>query len=401
MTPTDLSARSFDGYHPQARQFAVEQLSLLQRLPFLVCPSFLQQIQGLDTLFPAERASLQRQCEGLAGLPQQRFRELTEPLAALSSSPALQGLDWVRFPARFVTEMTAYLWSSSQLNAFRKATTDLFAAVPLFEDTSHRLAILVLGQGATVDRSKVLGRLRRLGVTLSAVDSASAAKDIGSLLSAHLQTSPAPYSAWYVDGGAPHPVFASAFGDHGIAMSYPGLAPIRQRVLDRVQTTIAGGGSGPEQMRTRLMETSATEAGAREVTRDPILQRFYTELFTESSGPQIFSTSVVQWAGRELARRAQPQTLLLRYAARQRHQDMNTMFAETAPTLDPQGSLRDAEMGAYYSWIEMNRISSPGKLTLLAWVENQPVAVILGPGAPAGTTCTTPLTLRQAVANFG
>jgi hypothetical protein len=66
---------------------------------------------------------------------------------------------------------------------------------------------------------------------------------------------------------------------------------------------------------------------AQEIVSDRVLQRFYTELFTLSSGPQIFSTSFTQWAGRELMRRAQPRTVLLRYAPRQRHRAFNEMVA--------------------------------------------------------------------------
>jgi hypothetical protein len=58
-------------------------------------------------------------------------------------------------------------------------------------------------------------------------------------------------------------------------------------------------------------------------------------------------------------------------------------------------------MGVYYNWIEMNRVSAPGKLTFAAWVEGHPFAVIISSNAPAKTVCSTPLTLQQALKNFG
>jgi hypothetical protein len=143
------------------------------------------------------------------------------------------------------------------------------------------------------------------------------------------------------------------------------------------------------------------ELDADSLTADPVLRRFYTDLFTESSGPQIFSTTFVQWTGRELARRAQPRTLLLRYAPRQRYQPFNALLREDMPrSLDPESSLRDAEIGAYYTWIDMNRITDPRKGTFVAWLEGSSQAVVIGRGAPAGTRSTTSLSLQQALDAF-
>ena len=75
------------------------------------------------------------------------------------------------------------------------------------------------------------------------------------------------------------------------------------------------------------------------------------KLLTEGSGTQIFSTSFTQWAARESLRRAQPLTLLVRFAPRQRQKPMNEMLFAKAESveLDPVGSLVDGDMGAYYN----------------------------------------------------
>lgn len=401
MTPAQLSAASFAGYPGAARAFAVAHLPLLQRLPLAVCPSFLVQLQGLDTSFPAERATLQWQCDALQNLATDQFAALAAPLNALSLPTTLQNTDWVTAPAHFVTDLTAFLWSSGQLNAFRTATGHLFAAIPSRSDEAHRLVIVMIGQGAEVDGDKTLVRLRKYGVFLDAVQHRTTPQEIQAALAQRVGTSPQPYAHWYVDGGSPPQEIAARVPGMQV-VSYPGLSIIRERVVQRMQATISSGSGGAEQMRTRLADTSAKDAGAPELTDDPILQRFYTELFTLSSGPQIFSTSFVQWTGRELARRAQPQTLLLRYAPRQRHHDLNDLFADTrAADVDPQGSFRDAEMGAYYNWIEMNRITAPGRLTFAVVVEGHPFAVVIGAGAQAGTRCSTPMTLEHALQTFG
>jgi hypothetical protein len=310
-------------------------------------------------------------------------------------------MDWVHAPAAFITELTAHLWSSGQVNQFRAGTSALFAVIPSREDTTHRLVFVVLGQGAQVESGKALRKLSKCGVLLNSLKAETAFQDIQSAMAEHAARATAPYASWYIDGGTISAEMASRLPTT-VAVSYPGLAKLRERVLERMQAGLTSGSGGAEQMRTRLTSTSPNDVGAAEITRDPILQRFYTELFTESSGPQIFSTSFVQWAGREIARRAQPQTLLLRYALRQSHRDLNEMVASAQMlSFDPQGSFRDAEMGAYYNWIEMQRITAPGKLTFVAWVEDHPFAVIVGANSPAGTVCSTPMILAQALENFG
>ena len=311
-------------------------------------------------------------------------------------------MNWMAQPAQFIPELTAYLWSSAQINAFRTATNAVFAAVEVTPDSAARMVIVVLGQGAEIDLKRTLRKLRKYGVALTELKRETAVADIVDVLQRHRQDRDTPYAAWYVDGGVLHPQLAHGFSQgRGVMVSYADLEPLRKRVLGRMQATLASGGGGAEQMRTDLTETTTRDAGAREVTTDPVLQRFYTAPFTASSGPQIFSTSFVQWTGRELARRARPRQLLLRYAPRQLRRDMNAMFTEEVPGVDTQGSLLDAEMGAYYAWLEMRRITAPGKLTFVAWVENQPLAVVLGAGAPAGATTATPMTLAQAIENFG
>jgi hypothetical protein len=58
---------------------------------------------------------------------------------------------------------------------------------------------------------------------------------------------------------------------------------------------------------------------------DEILQRFRLKLLTEGSGTQRFSTSFAQWTAREVLRRAQPLTLLVRFAPRERQKSMNEL----------------------------------------------------------------------------
>ena len=58
-----------------------------------------------------------------------------------------------------------------------------------------------------------------------------------------------------------------------------------------------------------------------------MIDRFQVKLLTEGSGTQIFSTTFAQWTAREALRRAQPLTMLVRFAPRQRQKPMNEMLS--------------------------------------------------------------------------
>ena len=91
---------------------------------------------------------------------------------------------------------------------------------------------------------------------------------------------------------------------------------------------------------------------------------------------------------------------LTRYAPRQRQQQMNDLLAERQrpPELDPQGSLVDADMGAYYTWLNQQRLAGEEKSTFLAWFEDHGEVVAIGPGFDRAKTSENPLDLRELVA---
>ena len=134
--------------------------------------------------------------------------------------------------------------------------------------------------------------------------------------------------------------------------------------------------------------------------KDEVLERFEISLLTEGSGTQIFSTSFAQWAAREALRRAQPLTLLVRFAPRQRQKPMNELLSATdaRPDLDFVGSLVDADMGAYYNWINQQRLPGAEQSSFLVWFEGHNQALGIGPSMPRGTESTSVADLGQVLA---
>jgi hypothetical protein len=129
---------------------------------------------------------------------------------------------------------------------------------------------------------------------------------------------------------------------------------------------------------------------------DPVMREFVVRLFAEGSGTQIFSTTFVQWAGREILRRARPQSLFLRFRLRQTERPMDELLTEhTASGVDPQGSLVDADMGAFYTWINLQRLPGFERSRFVVCFENGHEALAIGPGVPKATKSNSDCTLKD------
>ena len=130
---------------------------------------------------------------------------------------------------------------------------------------------------------------------------------------------------------------------------------------------------------------------------DEVLARFQLKLFTEGSGTQIFSTTFAQWAAREALRRAQPTTLLVRFAPRQRQRSMNELLSSdnANPDSDLAGSLIDADMAAYYQWINQQRLPDSERSSFLVWFEGQERALVIAPSLPKGTESNSAIDLGK------
>jgi fermentation-respiration switch protein FrsA (DUF1100 family) len=166
--------------------------------------------------------------------------------------------------------------------------------------------------------------------------------------------------------------------------------------LRKLRSEIEKPGMGPEALRTHLAQLTPADLG-RSKQGDPVLDRFQVKLLTEGSGTQIFSTTFAQWAARETLRRAQPVTLLVRFAARQRQRPMNELLAQSEehPELDAVGSLVDADMGAYYNWLNQQRLPGAEQSSFLVWFEGHNEAVAISPSMPRGTESNKATDLRE------
>jgi hypothetical protein len=66
--------------------------------------------------------------------------------------------------------------------------------------------------------------------------------------------------------------------------------------------------------------------------------------------------------------------------------------------LDVTGSLVDADMGAYYNWVNQQRLPGAEQSAFLVWFEGHNQALAIGPSLPRGTESTTAADLSELVA---
>lgn len=398
MLPSQLKADDFTGYPPQARKLVTGHLPLLRRLPLSFLPNLLREASDYDLKFPAERQAVEGELETLSGLSPQQLQQWMQPFAQIKLSSSLERVDWVNAPAQFVEQLSAYLWTTHQLDAFRAAALNygnrMRAAAPPQPPPLPRLGITIIGQGVTSYDHPLFRQLRSQGAYFSRVNPQDGLRALLDLVAARAKAHPLPYAHWYIDGGAPadhHPAIS--------CVSYEALAPVRAALLRKIHAETERPGMGPEALRTLLARLRPSDLGMGNAA-DPVLDYFQVKLLTEGSGTQIFSTTFVQWGAREALRRAQPLTLLARYAPRQRQRPMNELLsAKRAFTeLDPIGSLIDGDIGAYYNWLNQQRLTGADKSAFLVWFEGQNQAVAVSPLLPRGTESTTSADMRQVLA---
>src|ERR1700730_18854145 len=395
MLPSDLKAEQFTGYPPKARKLVVVHLGTLQQLPLSFVPSLLREVIDYDFKFPAERASIDQELATLSSLSPAQVKEWFHSFSQLSLSSKLEKLDWVNQPAQFVEQLSAYLWTTHQLDAFREAATDYgnrSRTVASSEPTAiPRLGIAVIGQGVQSYSEPLFRNLRKHGTYFKRVKPENGVELLMAAVETRAKAHPVPYGHWYVDGGQP--------ADHSPSLScvsFQKLEPVRAALLKNIQTEIAKPGMGPEELRTHMARLSPADLGITG-KGDEVMNRFEVKLLTEGSGTQIFSTTFAQWTAREVLRRAQPLTLLVRFAPRQRQRPMNELMSggDSNPELDLTGSLIDADMGAYYQWINQQRLPGSERSSFLVWFEDHSSALAISPSTPRGTQSTTVVDLRE------
>lgn len=397
MLPIQLTAEQFNGYPPLAKRLVTSRITLLQQLPLGFLPLLLRELIAYDWKFPAERIELDHQLEYLGSMSPDQLQKAMSPFAQLRLSPELEQSNWVSAPVQFSERLTAYLWATHQIDAFSAAAVEYVHKLNASRQQSRppipRLGIILIGQGVTENKYPLFRKLRPLGVHFKNVNPQNGWEIVLDAVAARVNAHPAPFAHWYIDGGKRAPISATGL----TWVDFRSLDGVRAALVEKMRKVMAPGGGGPELLRSMLAQMRPEDVGLNGSGNEAILNRFRISVLTEGSGTQLFSTTFVQWSAREALRRAQPITLLARFAPRQHERSMKELLAGTLenPILDVPGSLIDADMGAYYTRINQERLSGADQARFLVWFENHSEALAIAPSLPRGTESSTATDMRR------
>jgi hypothetical protein len=396
MHPRQLTTDDFASYPPRARDVAARGLDVLRRLPLSFVPLLLQEVIEYDWKFPAEQEEVDAQFTYLRSLSPAQFTHVMAAFDRLTLSPELERLEWVRTPGAFAERLSAHLWTSGQVASFRSAAVGFLAAVraviPPPGPAMPRLTIVVVGQGVTDGKYQLFRKLRPRGTYFTHVDPRDGLSILMQWVEARAQAHRESFAHWYIDGGEP-----AARMPAGVELlAYRQMHPVRDAVVARMRGMIRAG-VGTEAQRSELMRLRPQDVGLTDAGANAVLNHFAVSVLSEGSGAQFFSTTFVQWTAREVLRRAQPVTLVARFAPRITERAMNDELRGTATTerLDPQGALVDADMSAYYTWLNLMRLSGANAAAFLAWFENHSEAVLIAPSAEPGVNSDMRVDVKQ------
>ena len=395
MLPRDLKVEQFNGYPPEARKLIIAHLEALRQMPLSFVPSLLREVIDYDFKFPIERVTIDRELANLSALSPSQVKEWFQTFTHISLSSKLEQLDWINQPPQFLEQLSAYLWTTHQQDAFRQAALAygdrMQAAAPAEPLPVRRLGIAVIGQGVESYDGALFRNLRQHGTYFERVKSDNGLELLLNAVAARAKAHPVPYAHWYVDGGqvAVHDPLLTC-------VSYQALEPVRAALLRNIETETARPGMGPEGLRTHLAQLNPSDLGM-DKSGDAVVNRFQIKLLTEGSGTQIFSTTFAQWTAREVLRRAQALTLLVRFAPRQRQRPMHELLSSNNNYLDLDyaGSLIDADMGSYYHWLNQQRLPGSDQSSFLVWFEGHGQALAISPTLPRGAESNSTMDLGE------
>jgi hypothetical protein len=391
-----LNKEDFRSYPPEAQVLVGRNLVLLQQLPRAFLALLLREIIAYDWKFPAERDEIERQLRYLSDLTAQELANVMSPFAKLQLSSELERAEWIGNPSRFSEQLSAHLWATHQIDDFSKAAENYIAtfnaAVPEKPVPAPRLGLVVIGQEIGETNYPLFRKLRDRGTYFTSVDRSSDYKVLLDAVADRAHRYPAPYAHWCIHGADNVALQSKQVA----SVAYYSLSSVRRDLIRKMQEASASH-LGPEAMRTRLAETDPTSVGMIGPGVDVVLSHFSVSVLTEGAGTQIYSTTFVQWTAREALRRARPLTLLAKFAPRQTEEsaDEELQGIQKRPAFDLPGSLIDADMGAYYTWINLQRLSRAEDAAFLVWFEGHNEALAISPSLAASKECHDKVDLAE------
>jgi hypothetical protein len=375
---------------------------MFRQLPLAFIPLLLREVISYDWQFPVEKAELQAQLRYLDALSAVQRSQLITPFANLRLPNGLEDIDWVNLPEVFTTQLSAVLWTTTQIGQFTAASENyikgFYASKAPVSLPLPRFTMVSVGRGVSESHYPLFRKLRRQGAYYTQVKTENGVRLALDAIDARAETSPVRFGHWYISGTDDEALANSRM----TYVSYGSLSQVRAALLEKM-TQATQSGRGPEALHAELLELQPGDFGLAHSGDQGILNHFKVNVLTQGSGTQIFSTSFVEWTAREAMRRAQPITMFVRFAPRRRSASMDEMISGSSQEMDvdPQGSLIDADMGSYYIWLNQCRLPGANASSFLVWFEEHGIACCVSPIHKPGTESDQSVDLAQLIRSTG
>ena len=162
---------------PKHKQIALKHIALFRKLPLAFVPLLLQQVQAYDWRFPAERRDIDQQLSFLESLTGAQRSQLLSGFERLNLPSRLVTINWVRSPGEFSEQLSAHLWATHQIDAFRAASSNYLkefsSAKPAEQTSLPRLGIAVIGKDVEHNSYPMFRKLRPHGTYFTRVNPAN------------------------------------------------------------------------------------------------------------------------------------------------------------------------------------------------------------------------------------
>jgi hypothetical protein len=374
---------------------------LLARLPVTFRAFVGVEAEKWPTSFPPERAYLAALLEALGGV------DVPDVFAAVVALETEAGCRDVKGgDARQLQDATqALLRRKGLLPRWRLEVERVFQRLqPEIDrrlhpaDAPRRVVVLLYGQGIAIQRDKLWGRLRRLGVHVPLRLDGAGGPDafLRALLGLRGGTTlPAALAdqAWLVEAGdAFHALGETGGGGvRPVALSYERLRPHRDRLAQSLYQKVMSGVSGPQELAAyaRTLDVRAPDGTA--LHPDEVVRAFARDVLLGGNGTLLVNNTFVEWASVQALKRAEPRLLVTRFGVRDKLKPFSSLllFSSPRPTdqipilEDPFGSFVDAEQFAYYVWLNAEKSAAyRGRTLYLLLAESVDEMVAIRSDAP-------------------
>ncbi|PYV12261.1 MAG: hypothetical protein DMG23_01770 [Acidobacteria bacterium] len=198
--------------------------------------------------------------------------------------------------------------------------------------------MILYGEGITIEREKLWGRLRKIGVRvpLELGGAESSEAFLQSLFGGHSESSPnaarptifdlrrdspnsSPLDSWVVEAGdALHKLCESGGKKESVCatgMSYDRLRAYRDRLTETIYSKVLSGVHSPLELSAYLKTPRVKPQEGVALYYDDVVLNFIRDTFLQGAGTLIINNTFVEWGAVQALRRAQPQLVFRRCRA--------------------------------------------------------------------------------------